>query len=373
MQVGHGKNKDNKRRRKGIQQKPPLNPPPHEPPKRKQPKRKPTKRKTPGQESAQSDEPQPGRSSDQPQPEQPSEQPQPERQDQSSDEEDDPPINPPSAYDKMRKSLENNGFFNVTEFMYREYPRWSQFGVQTRIHMAEPPEGIDMISWLERIVREIHSIFTSIVEAEDKFGFEILTPNTGYPLAMPYRTKDEFNVQDVWDLFFSMAQSWKGFEVDEPIDIKVDYVKLPRGKGRVDIKEFARKRSILTIRNDDNLCLPRSIVAGIANYKKRNLEPVKGEYFKEWEQVRKTYRGEQERRAIDLLNNAGCTIPATGAGVEELGIIQEHLAHEGIAILVYKLKGFGKGVKPFYDGREIVERRLSVHGVFLAWMCEMFI
>lgn len=67
-----------------------------------------------------------------------------------------------------------------------------------------------------------------------------------------------------------MAQSSKGFDVTQPIEVKVDYVRLPYGGARVSILEHVKKRSIHTLPTDDNLCFPRSVVVGIANYKKRN-------------------------------------------------------------------------------------------------------
>ena len=57
----------------------------------------------------------------------------------------------------------------------------------------------------------------------------------------------------------------------EKCKIVVESVKIPAGKGRLYLNDtFSRKRSIVTVKNDDTTCLARSIVKAMAN-----LQPEK--------------------------------------------------------------------------------------------------
>ena len=64
----------------------------------------------------------------------------------------------------------------------------------------------------------------------------------------------------------SLVQSADNFEIDDTLLVSCSVVSVPVGYGRVALThEGVFKRSILNIRNDDNLCLPRSLVVVYAH------------------------------------------------------------------------------------------------------------
>ena len=82
------------------------------------------------------------------------------------------------------------------------------------------------------------------------------------PAWVSFRRVSDLSVYDLWDKLASVAQSADNFEIDESLLVSCSFVSVPVGRGRVALThESVFKRSILTIRNDDNLCLPRSLVA----------------------------------------------------------------------------------------------------------------
>ena len=62
---------------------------------------------------------------------------------------------------------------------------------------------------------------------------------------------------------------YKGVPLNE-VKIEVQSFKIPRGKGRLHVAKntVARKKCIITIKNDDSTCLARSIVTAMANIDK---------------------------------------------------------------------------------------------------------
>lgn len=111
-----------------------------------------------------------------------------------------------------------------------------------------------------------------------------------------------------------------------------------------------RKHSILTIGNNDNLCLPRSLVTAKA-YVLRG-ENRKGELENFWQKIR-NYRGIcQKSEARNLVKKARVVIPATGCGISEIAKFQDYLAKDGFIIKVYNCRSFGKGEKLIFDGSD---------------------
>ena len=99
-----------------------------------------------------------------------------------------------------------------------------------------------------------------------------------------YRPINTFNFKDLWDLFERISQSRREFKLDDSFTIMVTYVKTPSGKGDPygDLR-IIESKSILNIKNTDNLCLPRALVCGEV-FIRKNSSP---EWTREWNQIRK--------------------------------------------------------------------------------------
>ena len=80
------------------------------------------------------------------------------------------------------------------------------------------------------------------------------------PAWISFRCVSDLSVYDLWDKLASVAQSTDNFEIGDTLLVSCSIVSVPVGSGRVALThESVFKRSILTIRNDNNLCLPRSL------------------------------------------------------------------------------------------------------------------
>jgi len=112
------------------------------------------------------------------------------------------------------------------------------------------------------------------------------------------------------------------------------------------------KRSILTITNTDNLCLPRSLVTARA-YAERG-EIRSGELHRYWMSIRLSRGKLQREKALELVRNAKIDIPNEGCSIAELKHFQKYLANDGIAIVVYEIETLGHGGETLYDGTDYV-------------------
>ena len=70
-----------------------------------------------------------------------------------------------------------------------------------------------------------------------------------------------------------VIQSSQDFRLNDTVVVDIVHVEAPQGSGRkrtvLDIGEFLhKKRSVITIQNDDDLCLARALVTAIAKIEK---------------------------------------------------------------------------------------------------------
>lgn len=263
-----------------------------------------------------------------------------------------PELHGEERYVNVRESLQHSGLLSVTDFNYRPYRRFSAYGLETTVDIPEQPESVNALMWLETVVREIHRIFTLGGEPEDQIGMELFTDKLNHSLWITFQKIKDFNVDDVWNVIFKVAQSSRAFEITEPIRIKVDYVKMPIGAGRVLLDcEEANKRSIKKVKMD-NLCLPRAIVVGIAAAHNEHSDIVA---WKEvYQKLRRDHSALQKKWALDLVKEANVTVLREGCRVEELQAFQRVLARDGIVMKVYKFAEFARERPPFFDGTDMV-------------------
>lgn len=112
-------------------------------------------------------------------------------------------------------------------------------------------------------------------------------------------------------------------------------MRLPQGRGNHGrnynsfTEECAKRKGIITIRNKDNLCLPRALIVAKAHIEKD------AQYTK----IKKNTGKLQSKMTTDLINNAGVDIPENGCGIPELQQFQRYLKDYKIVVYQYGTKG----------------------------------
>ena len=122
-------------------------------------------------------------------------------------------------------------------------------------------------------------------------------------------------------------------------------------------EETVSKRSILTIKNSDNLCLPRSLVVAHA-YAVRG-QTRSGKLHSYWNLIRHSNSSVQKEAAEHIMSLSATKVPTDGCGIEEIHKLQIFFAGHATAIVVYNFCSFGRGSLPLYDGTRFV---IDTHG-----------
>ncbi|KAL6419166.1 hypothetical protein ACFW04_014043 [Cataglyphis niger] len=115
----------------------------------------------------------------------------------------------------------------------------------------------------------------------------------------------------------SVAQSASGHDIAQQFNIRIFNVTVPTDRGRHKLtRKDVAKRSIITIRNSDNLCFPRSLVVVRIYCERGNLRTE--ELHEKLNAVRYRQSMLQRELALELTRNAGVTIPEEGCGLREI-------------------------------------------------------
>ena len=117
------------------------------------------------------------------------------------------------------------------------------------------------------------------------------------------------------------------------------------------------KRSFVTIKNNDNICLDRALVVAQACLK--HLKDVWNETKYFYTSVRDARRSFQKLLAEKLIREASVPVPSDGCGYIEIQKFQEYCDKLGIAIVLFDSRDFGNGAAILFDGR-----KESTPGVF---------
>ena len=132
-------------------------------------------------------------------------------------------------------------------------------------------------------------------------------PNLEKAIIVTPREIRELNVQDILDYIDEVVNSAGEIPADEALDINVAVIKSIVGGARMYIyntEHFTKKRSVITINNSDNTCLPRAIVVGLAHLDMMKNKGVDA-YKKRYDCIRNSRTSRQGQEAVELRSKVG--------------------------------------------------------------------
>ena len=189
--------------------------------------------------------------------------------------------------------------------------RFDVHGRSISFNIREPPAGENPVLWLEESIRDIHAYITTLVPPNALIGVSIRSDRFARgPGGLSFRPIENFSYLDLWNLISSISQSNAVLGVDDTLALQIYYVEMPVGAGRAKRPlgiGAARKRSIVTIQNEDALCLPRALVVARAHLAYKTNEC--SDAYKVWRVISDGRRKLQKERAVKLVADAGVILP----------------------------------------------------------------
>ena len=135
---------------------------------------------------------------------------------------------------------------------------------------------LDLIESYQRT----HAIFehllndvTTRMNDQDQVRFVLRSTQLDTPISMPFMSVSQLTPERVFSQIERVIQSNRDFRLNYTVVVDIVHVEAPQGSGRkrtiLNIKEFLhKKRSVITITNNDDLCLARALVVAIAKIEK---------------------------------------------------------------------------------------------------------
>ncbi|KAJ8017420.1 hypothetical protein HOLleu_45188 [Holothuria leucospilota] len=147
--------------------------------------------------------------------------------------------------------------------------------------------------------------------------------------------RDQVTTERIFRYIEKVIQSNADFTLNGDVILNVLHVDMANGKGRANtftnLRQWlvAKKRSVITIKNSDDLCLARALVTAKARLDKEYDRTIN------WQNIRKGF-GEKTTMAKALHGKAG--VLEEPCGLDEVARFQEYLAEYQILVITQILQ-----------------------------------
>ena len=212
---------------------------------------------------------------------------------------------------------------------------------------------LDLIESYQRtqaIFEHLLKDVTTGMNDQDQVRFVLRSTQLDTPISIPFIPVVQLTPERVFSQIERVIQSNRDFRLNDTVVVDIVHVEAPQGSGRsrrtiLNIKEFLhKKRSIIIIRNNDDLCLARALVVAIAKIEK---DPG-------YSHIRDPERKVQEKKARELHELA--KVPLGPCGLPEVELFQKYLTKYEINIvftahnscIIYPPKPTINNVTPIY-------------------------
>ena len=208
--------------------------------------------------------------------------------------------------------------FKITEIGNTVNKKFNAFTNEFKINVRKNFIGDknDVFSVFEKMVEM--TIKKRQLKGNDRFRLVISNDTLDHPISTKMLKVSDFKLNQVSDVINTLEYK----EIDlEKCKIIVQSVKIPTGQGRLYLSKQTvnRKQCIITIKNDDTICLSRAIVTAYAN-----LHPERYTTTKLKDGFNKS-RKLQQIKAKELHNNANVEINDYGNSLEDVNTFAKYL------------------------------------------------
>ena len=250
-------------------------------------------------------------------------------------------------------SLPEENFYVIESVKEVKSKKFRMTGTDYTIRFNNTASQLDLIESYERtqeIFERLLNDVTAGMNEKDQVRFVLHSDQLNTPISIPFMPLQQLTPEHVFSQFERVIQSNQDFRLNDTVTVDIVHIQAPQGSGRkkrtlLDIGKFLhKKKTVITIRNDDELCLARALVTAIAKIEK---DPSYRRYLDPRERV-------QERKAREL--HEAANVPLGPCGIAEVEMFQNHLANYEINIvsaehdncIIYPPKPTTSDAKPIY-------------------------
>ena len=190
----------------------------------------------------------------------------------------------------------------------------------------------DLLESYESSLKIFHHLLEEVKEGmapNDQVRFILRSEQLETPISIPFMTVERLTTERVYSQLERVIQSNQEFRLNDTVTIDINHVESPVGSGRSKLKRTTyniddyldQKNSVVRIRNNDDLCLSRALVVGIAKVDK---DP-------RYNQIKKSDRPVQREKALAL--HRAANVPLGPCGLNEVALFQQYLSDYQIRVI----------------------------------------
>ena len=189
---------------------------------------------------------------------------------------------------------------------------------------------LDLLESHERVQKIFEHLLNDVtgdMNERDQVRFVLRSDQLDTPISIPFMPVLQLTPERVFSQIERVVQSNRDFRLNDTVMVDIIHVEAPQGSGRskrtvLNIREYLhKKRSIITIQNNDNLCLARALVVAVA----------KIENPPNYKNLIRSNRRMQEKEAKKL--HAAANVPLGPCGIPEVEMFQKYLTKYEINII----------------------------------------
>ena len=190
----------------------------------------------------------------------------------------------------------------------------------------------DLLESYESSLKIFHHLLEEVKEGmapNDQVRFILRSEQLETPISIPFMTVERLTTERVYSQLERVIQSNQEFRLNDTVTIDINHVESPVGSGRSKLKRTTyniddyldQKNSVVRIKNNDDLCLARALVVGIAKVDK---DP-------RYNQIKKSDRPVQREKALAL--HEAANVPLGPCGLNEVALFQQYLTDYQIVVI----------------------------------------
>ena len=235
---------------------------------------------------------------------------------------------------KKRKSDEvpepEQDFYEIESRKKTKSKKFRMTATDYTIRFNNVVNDLDLIESHERVQKIFKHLLNDVTEdmdERDQVRFVLRSDQLDTPISIPFMPVLQLTPERVFSQIERVVQSNRDFRLNDTVTVDIIHVKAPQGSGRskrttLNIKEYLHKKgSVITIQNNDNLCLARALVVAIA----------KVENAPNYLNLTRTNRRTQEKKAKEF--HAAANVPLGPCGIPEVEMFQKYLTNYEINIV----------------------------------------
>ena len=226
---------------------------------------------------------------------------------------------------------EEQDFYEITNVKKYTSKRFRTTATDTEIrfnnNVINDLDIIENRNRTSRIFERLLHDVTKGMDEKDYVRFVLRSTQLSSPISIRFLPLAQLTPYRIFSAVERVVQSNRDFRLNDTVNVDLIHVEAPQGSGRskrniTNIKEYLhKKKSVITITNEDNLCLARALVVAIA---KATKSP-------NFNNLRDHVRAQQVK-AIEL--HAKAKVPmGPSCGLEEVDMFQKHLTEYEINIV----------------------------------------